>query len=200
MSNEIKRSECLVFVNQIDYEANPRLETLGRYIKSLRYLQGLCSDEDDILKYEYMINTLIIKHIALLQESISPFTKGENKSISKDLGNDIKNLTTSPYKVSDGNFSLINVEEMKKLYVIKKAVLLPSPIALPCKIMSKNKQYKFKTQIIMTQKNVLAYVHGELDYDSSQVNVNHNTLLTKVGKGIKNSPLLTKTRQSIQVK
>lgn len=200
MSNEIKRSECLVLVNQIDYEATPRLETLGRYIKSLRYLQGLLSNKEDILKYEYIINALIIKHISLLQEMLSDAHKTPNKIIPKSMAYDIKKLTTSSYKVSDGTYSLIDIEGMKKLHIIKKSVLLPSPIALPCKIMSKNKEYKFNTQIIMTQKNVLSYVRGELDYDNSLVNVNHNTLLTKVGTGIKNNPLITKNKQSIQVK
>ena len=201
MSSEVKRSKCLEKVNHIEYRALPSLLTSGRYIRSLRYLQGVTSDPQAKSQYEDLINKYLTKHLVLLQEALlSSESNSEKKQISKNTFERIKQLSTSQYTVSEENFSLVDVEGLKKMQTIKRAVILPSPLVLPCKIKSENQQYKFNTQIIMTPNNVLAYTRGEFEFDDSKTNINHNTLLTKIGNGIIQNELVKKIPTTAQSK
>lgn len=198
MSTESKRSKCLAEVNRIEYKSLPTLVNSGRYIRSLRYLQSVSPNEQDKLKQEYLINKLLTKHIVLLQEAIINSNGVQNTPavVSLPVANMIKSLAQSPFSVSDGKFSLVDVEGLKRLQIIKRAVILPTTLVLPCKVKSENQQYKFNTQIIMSSSNVLAYTRG-VEHDDTLANVNHNTLLTKVGTGITNNPLIKKDKNRV---
>lgn len=194
MSTELKRAQFFEKVNRLEYSARPCIETSGRHIKSLRYMSQFITDNTKKTQCEYTINKDLTKHLILLQEAIVSGTKKipQKRTIPEHTAKAIQQLSTSQYGVTEGKYSFVDVEELKKLKIISRAVVLKNPLVLPCNVISQNKQYKFKTEIIMTPTNVLAYIKGNPQYDTTAVNVNHNTLLTKVGKGIVNNKLVQK--------
>lgn len=199
MSRELNRNKCLEHLDAITYKSNPRIETLGRYIKSLRKSQSLTKDVNEKMKYEYVINKYLNKHIALLQDAaIRENAKTPNKRISTFTGNFIKRLLVSEHAVSDNRFTLVDVDGLKHFEILDKSVILKSDLVLPCKVKSENQQYRFNTQVIVSKSNVLGYSTKEYEYDYSSNNVNHNVLLTKVGKGITENELLTKNKESVR--
>lgn len=189
MSKELKRSKCIEDINRLCYHAHPNLETSGRYIKSLRRVQSLITDEKEKLKYEYLINRLLQKHIIFLQESIinSYGRVATKQTISSQSASQIHKLANSTLAVSENGYSLVDVDGLKKLKTVKKSVILKQSISLPCKVKSENQKYKFIAEIIVTPTNVLSYASYDYEYDQTQVNANHNVLLHKVGSGIKSS-------------
>lgn len=196
MSKELKRSKCLEELNNLVYRAQPSLETSGRYIKALRQSQSLTKDEKEKLKYEYIINKFLRKHIIFIQEAASQsYGKSPRKVVSPSNAERIKQLAKSSYAVSDGHLSLVDVDGLKKMSVIKRAVVLKEDLVLPCKVKSENQKYKFNTQIIMSKDNVLGYATSQYEYDYSVDNINHNTLLIKIGNGILHNELLEKSKQ-----
>ena len=196
MSSELKRSKCLEKVNHIEYRSLPSLLSSGRYISSLRYLQRVTTNTDDKMRYEYVINKCLTKHIVLLQETLLSSGKSQKETtITPKTYKIIQKLSKSDYAAKEGKYSLVDVEGLKKIQTIKRAVVLSSPLVLPCKVKSENKEYKFNTQIIMTPNNVLGYTRGYFEYDDSKPNINHNTLITKAGKGIKNNEFAKKAKQ-----
>ena len=196
MSKELKRNRCLEDIDAITYKRNPRIETSGRYIKTLRKSQSLSSDDNEKMKYEYVINKHLNKHILLLQEaSINGYGKTANKRITISKGEFIKILAKSQFAVSEDKFTLVDVEGLKHFKILDKSVMLKEDLVLPCKVKSENQKYKFNTQIIMSKNNVLGYSTNNYEYDYSINNVNHNVLLTKVGKGIVSNELLAKSKQ-----
>ena len=183
MSSELKRNKCLEQIYHVPYKSMPSIETSGRYIKTLRNIQSLTKDEKEKVKYEYIINKCLHKHIIFLQESIiNGYGNTKNTKLDPSIGEKIKRLAKSDYSLVEGNISITDVDGLKKMNMLKKAVILKKPLVLPCKVKSENQKYKFNTQIIMTKNNVLSYASNKLEYDSSVVN--HNILLTKVGKGL----------------
>lgn len=200
--SELKRSKCLEQIHNISYRSLNNLESSGRYITALRHSQSLEKDENEKLNYEYSINQCLYKHIIFLQESIiNSYGKKTNlKIIPLNLANTIKKLAKSNYAVSQNNISLVDVEGLKKLQTIKKAVILKDNLVLPCKVKSENQKYKFNTHIIMTKENVLSYASNSLEYEGNQNNIYHNVLLTKVGKGIKDNELIKKYISKIAIK
>lgn len=195
MSSELQRNKCLEQIYNLSYRATPSLETSGRYIKILRNIQSLTKDSKEKVKYEYKINKCLHKHIIFLQESIiNSYGKIKNTKLEFSCGEKIKQLAKSKYSLEDANLSIVDVDGLKKMNMIGKAVMLKSPLVIPCKVKSENQKYKFNTQIIMTKNNVLSYASNELEYDDSVIN--HNILLTKVGKGLLNNELLTKSNNT----
>ena len=121
MSKELKRSKCLEELNHLVYRAQPSLETSGRYIKSLRQSQSLTKDEKEKMKYEYIINKLLRKHIILIQDVASEsYEKTPRQVVSPSQGAKIKQLATSSYAASNGNLSLVDVDGLKKMQIIKR--------------------------------------------------------------------------------
>ena len=196
MANELKRSKCIEEINLLAYHASPNLLTSGRYIKALRNYQNIVKNDNEKMKLEYLINRHLHKHIVFLQEAIinSYNKKPEIITINKEQALKFKQMAKSDYAISDTNMSIIDIEGMKKLETIKKSVVLKNTMVLPCKIKSENQKYKFNTQIIMTKNNVLGYASYSYDYDSK---TNHNIMIHKLGKGIKNNDLLTKKKVQI---
>lgn len=192
MTKEIKRSQCLTSIYALIYRNNPSLSSLGRYIKALRQEQNLISDITKKNEYEALINNLMQKHIILLQENVLSYQPLKPKSIEKNMANKIKDLSSCQYCVNDNKYSLVDVDGLKKMKIIKNSVLLKDNLVLPCKVKSENQNYKFIVQIIMTPSNVLLNSKNSFEYDYSKSNVNHYTLLTKVGKGITNNELKPK--------
>lgn len=196
MSKELKRNKCLEKIEAITCKANPSLETSGRYIKTLRKSQNLSKDNNEKMKYEYVINKYLQKHMILLQESaINSYGKKPDKRLSLTKGEFIKNLAKSEYGVGENKYTLVDVDCLKQFKMLEKSVILKDDLVLSCKVKSENQKYRFNTQIIMSQNNVLGYTTNEYEYDYSLNNVNHNVLLTKVGSGIKNNELLEKSKQ-----
>ena len=194
MSKELKRSKCLENVAYIMYRSNPNLENCGRYIKALRNSQSLVTDSVEKENYDYLINKYLSKHIVYLQESLLCANKNQiNSAIPFEIALRLKSLSRSDDSLSEGKYSLVNIEALKKMLMIKKAVVLKDNLVLPCKVKSFNEQYKFNTQVIMSKENVLAYTNGNYEHDNSLVN--HYTLINKLGEGIKNSELLKNTAQ-----
>lgn len=195
MSSEIKRNKCLEQIYNLSYRTLPCLETSGRYIKTLRNIQSLIKDEKEKMKYEYMINKCLHKHIVFLQESIiSSYGKSPNNKISNEKGKIIENLAKSNYSFNENNMSIVDIDGLKKIQMIKNAVIIKEPLVLPCKVKSENQKYKFNTQIIMTKNNVLSYASNKLEYEPGITN--HNILLTKVGKGISENELIQKANKT----
>ena len=195
LSSEIKRIQCLEKVNYIEYSAQPNILTSGRYIRSLRYLQELSTKSFEKEKYEGAINRQLNDHLILLQEALLNGTRKKQKyiTLSNPLAETLKNLLTSEYTVNDGSLTLINTQDLKKLQIVKRAVMLDSPLVLSFKVKSDNQQYNFNTQIFVTPDNVLTYTRGELEYDYTP-NINHNTLINKLGTGLKNNELIIKMK------
>lgn len=198
MSNELERSRCLEEVHYITYHASNNLLNSGRYIKALRHTQGLSRSDREKMRYEYLINRCLQKHIVFLQEAIiNGYGKTPNtRLIPAESAKRIKALATSSLAVSDGKHSLIDVDGLKKMEMIKRAVLLKDDLVLPCKVKSENQKYKFNTQIIMTRDNVLSYASRGLDYEPTQTYSNKNIAIQKVGAGIKNNELLAKSKNT----
>lgn len=192
MNKEIKRAHCLSSIYQIVNRNNPNLINCGRYIKALRQEQNLTLDIETKQKYEYIITKLLEKHIIYLQEAILSATTRKTRAISPQLASKIKSLSSSQYSVQDQKYSLVDIDGLRKMEIIKKAVILKDDLVLPCKVKSDNQQFKFNTQIIVTKDNVLTYASCKLEHDPTQTNINHNTLLTKIGKGILENELISK--------
>ena len=70
MDSKEKKCLCLEQFYSNCYRANPNLLTSGRYIKSLKEHYNKTQSLDTKIKYEYLINRLLQKHIIHLQESI----------------------------------------------------------------------------------------------------------------------------------
>lgn len=194
MSSELQRSRCLEEIHANTYHANPNLVTSGRYLKTLRHTQSQLQTEEEKLKYEYMISRGLQKHIVYLQEAIisSYGNTAPKKQISKSSAQKIKILATSNLATNMERYSMVDVDGLRRLSTIKKAVVLDKNLVLPCKVRSENKQYKFNTEIIVTKNNVLTYASHDFDHDSSLTNINHYVLITKLGNGILSSPLVQK--------
>ena len=162
----------------------------------MKSIKILPINEKEKVKYEYIINKLLRKHIIFIQEVVSESQdKTPRKVLSPLQGEKIKQLAKSGCAASNGTFALVDVDGLKKLEVIKRAVVLKDDLVLPCKVKSENQKYKFNTQIIMSRDNVLGYAKGQYDYDYGLENVNHNTLVVKLGSGILNNELLEKSKQ-----
>ena len=194
MSKELKRSKCLENIAYITYRTNPNIENCGRYIKALRNSLSLVKDPNEKEKYEVLINKCLSTHLVYLQEAILCANKNnKNTTINFNTALKLKQLARSSYSINEGKYSLVNIEALKKLNAIKKSVILTDTLVLPCKVKSFNEQFKFNTQIIMSQDNVLGYTNGNYEFDNSKVN--HYILINKIGEGIKNNPLLKKNTQ-----
>lgn len=195
MHKELKRSKCLENIAYIIYRSNPNLENCGRYIKALRNSLSLTQDIKEKEKYEYIINNCLSKHIIYLQESILKANKTDKPNIiSYDLALRLKSLSRSNNSITDGKYSIVNIEAFKQLSIINKSVILNDNLVLPCKVKSFNEQYKFNTQVIMSKENVLTYSTSNYEHDNSLVN--HYTLINKIGQGILNNELVKKKTQT----
>lgn len=193
MTKELKRSQCLTSIYGLVYQSNPELCSLGRYIKALRYEQSLLKDPLNNQQYDSKINNLLQQHIIYLQEAVLSFKHLKTKTIDRQLANKIKNIASSQFSVSDDKYSLVDIDGLKKIKLIKNAVVLKDNLVLPCKVKSDNGQFKFVVQIVMTKDNVLLNSKNNFEFDYSSSNVNHYTLLTKVGKGITTNELKPKS-------
>ena len=190
MTKELNKTLCLNKINKVSYTSSPSLLTSGRYVKSLHHLLANLKSEDEKIECQYLINKCLGAHIVYLQEAIinSFNTQFTLSTISKQQGDFFKDLAKSDFSVKEGKYSLMHAEGLKNLMMLEKTVLLSkSSLVLPCKIKSLNGKYHFNTQIIMTDNNVLAYASSNFDKNESNKNVNHNTLITKMGKGFKNA-------------
>lgn len=195
MSSELKRSKCLEEIYANTYRANPNLVTSGRYLKTLRHTQTHLENEEEKAKYEYIINRGLQKHIVYLQEAIiNSYGNTSNKrQISASSAQAIKRLASSNLVTKGEKYSMVDIDGLRRLSTIKKAVVLEKTLVLPCKVKSENQQFKFNTEIIITKNNVLTYASHDLEHDTSKNNVNHYVLITKMGKGLKESKLVEKS-------
>lgn len=189
MPNELKKCEYIEKISRINHQASQTLESSGRYIKSMKQSQNGSLNLEKKSQYEYLIADLLEKHFIYLQETIikSYGKVPTTPHIPPTLVNKVDKLINSSFAISDNHFTIVDIEGLKRLQILKKAVLLPKSISLPCKVKSSNDKYKFVTDIIMSPSNILGYSSYNYGYDSSNNNVNHNTLLHKIGQGLKQS-------------
>ena len=187
MSKELKQSICLRDIYGKPYASCPNLEISGRYIKSLYHLLTRMEDENDKIECQYLINKCLSKHIVYLQEAIiqSFDQKPQLPLISYSKGKKLKQIATSELSVSDGKYSLVDLEALKNLKLLSKSVILTKELVLPCKVKSPNQNYRFQADVIVTKSNVLAYAGHNYDSQSNERNVNHNTMIHRIGKGLK---------------
>ncbi len=197
MSIELKRNKCLENIAYVIYRSNPNLENCGRYIKALRNSLSLTTDIEEKRYYEELIKKCLSNHIIHLQEALLGASElKENNVIPFDMALRIKSLSRSNNSLSEGKYSLVNIDALKKMLTIKKAVVLEDSLVLPCKVKSFDQKYKFNTQIIMSKDNVLAYTNDHYELDTSLIN--HYTLINKIGSGILNSELLKSKKQEVR--
>ena len=188
MSKELNKSICLKNIHSSAYKACPSLENSGRYIKAIHHLYNKLENEDEKLECQYLVNRHLSSHIICLQEAIINSFNTDNKSpfISKQQGDKFRELAKGEFSLKEGKYSLVDAEDLKTMQMLKRCVYLDKDLVLPCKVKSQDDTYHFNTEIIVTKNNVLSYASYGFEEDKTR-NVNHNVLITKYGKGIKNS-------------
>lgn len=187
MNKEIKRALYLENVYSINLNT---VEASGRHIKAQRQLYSLITNPTERLKYEYNLTRSLQKHIMLLQENIiNSNGKTPNKKVGIEFAKRIKDLTTSPIALHEGNYSYVDVESLRNQKVLDKTVLLKKDIVLPIKVKSSDNLYKFNTQIILSTDNVLSYASYTFSKDE-YTKVPQTTKIVRMGKGIKHNEII----------
>lgn len=194
MNNQVKRALCLEDIYSLPTHS---LESSGRYIKALRHSYGLTSNPTEKVKYEYKLTRSLQKHIMLLQENIiNSSGKFPNKIVKKETAIKIKNLTSSPIALNEGKYSYVDVDSLRNLILLNKAVRLKKDIVLPVKVKSSDSTYKFNTQIILSKNNILSYASSTLNTSIVTSRLYNPTKISRIGNGIKNNELLEQTKNS----
>jgi len=193
MNKQVKRALCLEGIYSLPTHT---LESSGRYIKALRHSYGLTSNPMEKVKYEYKLTRSLQKHIMLLQENIiNSVGKSPNKKIESSIGNNIKNLTKSPVALNEGKYSYVDVDSLRNLKLLKKAVILKKDVVLPVKVKSRDNAYKFNTQIILSKNNILSYASNTLDASNVNARLYNPIKIERLGTGIKNNELIEKAKK-----
>ena len=156
---------------------NTTSEEILSLIINLEYLLK----NSDSLKFDIKLKVL---HIIKNGEKTTP-----NDIIDK-LG-----MARSNLAIKEGKYSLIDAQDLKTLEMLKHCVYLDKDLVLPCKIKSSDNTYHFNTETVVTKDNVLAYASYGFQEDKTR-NVNHNVLITKQGKGLKQALSKNKIKQN----
>ena len=194
MNKQVKRAVCLENVYAISQHT---VESSGRYIKSLRHTLGLITSESEKLKYEYKLTRSLQKHIMLLQESIIHSAgKAPNKSIEAPVATKIIGLTRSPIAFTEGKYSYVDVDSLRNMKLLKKAVMLKKDVVLPIKVKSQDEAYKFNVQVVLSKNNVLSYASSTLSNEVVTSKLYRPIKIERFGKGIRHNELIEKAKST----
>ena len=188
MNKQVKIASCLEHI----YSISPNtIESSGRYIKAIRQSYGLTNNSSEKVKYEYKLTRSLQKHIMLLQENIvHNSNKTPTNTIDANVAKTIINLTKSQIAYTEGRISYVDVDSLRNLNALEKAVIIKKDIVLPVKVKSSDGVYKFNTQIILSKSNVLSYASNTLDTKEVEAKLYVPRRIEKLGLGIKNNELI----------
>ena len=194
MNKQIKRAQCLENVYSI---APATLESSGRHIKALRHLYGLTTNNSELLKLQYHLTRALQKHIMLLQETII-YSAGKttDKKIDANVAEKLKGLTTSVVAINDGKHNYVDVDSLRNMKVLDKAVVLKNDVVLPIKVKSSDRKYNFNAQIVLSKNNILSYASNQLSYEESYAKLYRPTKIERFGKGIKHNEIIANAKSA----
>jgi hypothetical protein len=192
MNKQLQDALCLEQVYAMNLSS---VEASGRHIKAVRHASSLVKTDKDKLKYQYKLTRSLQKHIMLLQSNIVENSGKEmDKTISEKEAKTLTSLVTSPVAYTEGKYSYVDVDTLRSLQVLEKAVVLKKDVALPVKVKSSNGKYKFNAQIILSKGNVLSYASNNFGYEENYAKLYRITPIERLGSGIKNNEVIEKAQ------
>ena len=190
MNKQLKNAHTLESV----YALSPvTLESSGRHIKAQRHRYGLTTSDKEKMQCEYNLTRSLQKHIMLLQEKIIEGSgKTPSRTITPDVARRLTSLTSAPIAYSEGKYSYVDVDTLRNMQVLDRAVVLTKNVVLPIKV--KSGGYKLNAQIVLSPDNVYSYASNGLAYEESYAKLYRSVKISKVGKGIKNNEIIEKAK------
>ena len=194
MNTQVKRALCLERIYSISTHT---VESSGRHIKATRHYRGLVSSESEQQKCDYALVRSLNKHVSLLQESIiNSAGKTPSKKVDSSFATRIITLTKSPIALTEGNYSYVDVDSLRNMNSLKKAVTLKKDVVLPVKVKSQDEVFKFNVQIVLSKNTVLSYASNTFSKDSDVEKLYRPVKIERLGKGIKNNELIEKAKSN----
>ena len=188
MNKQLKDALCLEQVYAMNLSS---VEASGRHIKAVRHAASLVKTDKDKLKYQYKLTRSLQKHIMLLQSNIIETSGKEcDKTISEKEAKTLTSLVTSPIAYTEGKYSYVDVDTLRNMQILQRAVVLKKDVALPVKVKSSNGKYKFNAQIILSKGNVLSYASNNFGYEENYAKLYRVTPIERLGSGVKNNEVL----------
>jgi hypothetical protein len=136
-----------------------------------------------------------MSHLDMLEDAFSneELISEPNKIIYPHFANALRDLINSSLAFKDEKYTMVDIEGLKRLQILKRAVFLDEPLTLSCKVRTENQQHNFNSEIILTPNNVLSYTRGNFKYEDTQENNYTAIYIENMGEKLKTHELLEKS-------